>query len=160
MSVYPSEKLFKLLKIIIIVLLAVIALGTAFAYLSTARSGNCSVQDEKQKQSPFYLPPKEYALYGDLGQLRATTVDTPPITVVLKPFLEYKASDTALQEELVAKKEAIKHAVLEWFSLESAYRLSTQPPQQIKKVLMEAVNKQLVLGKIRNIYFEEFVILY
>ena len=78
----------------------------------------------------------------------------------VKPFLEYKASDTAFQEELVAKKEALKKSILDWFSLESAYRLSSELPQDIKRALMERINKQLVLGSIHNIYFEEFVILY
>ncbi|WP_414162748.1 flagellar basal body-associated FliL family protein [Treponema vincentii] len=58
------------------------------------------------------------------------------------------------------KKEALKKSILDWFSLESAYRLSSELPQDIKQTLMERINKQLVLGKIHNIYFEEFVILY
>lgn len=160
MSVYPSDKLFKLLRSIIIVLIAAIVIGTIVAFVKKIRDRASGRQEEEADAGGTYIPPKEYALYGDLGQLRAVTADNPPITVVIKPFLEYKASDTAFQEELVAKKEALKKNILDWFSLESAYRLSSELPQDIKRALMERINKQLVLGSIHNIYFEEFVILY
>ena len=160
MSVYPSDKLFKLLRGIIIVLIAAIIIGTVIAVVKKTKERASGRQDEESDAGAVYIPPKEYALYGDLGQLRAVTADNPPITVVIKPFLEYKASDTAFQEELVTKKEALKKSILDWFSLESAYRLSSELPQDIKQTLMERINKQLVLGKIHNIYFEEFVILY
>ena len=160
MSVYPSDKLFKLLQSIIIILTAAIVIGTIMAFVKKTKDRTSGRQDEESAAGIAYIPPKEYALYGDLGQLRAVTADNPPITVILKPFLEYKASDTAFQEELVAKKEALKKNILDWFSLESAYRLSSELPQDIKQALMERINKQLVLGSIHNIYFEEFVILY
>lgn len=160
MSIHPSDKLFKLLRAVIIILIAVIALGTAAAYVKKARNTTAAKQNEPIEKDGAYIPPKEYALYGDLGQLRAVTADNPPVTVILKPFLEYKASDTVFQEELVSKKDGIKKAVLDWFSLESAYRLSSELPQDIKRMLMERINNQLVLGKIHNIYFEEFIILY
>lgn len=160
MSVYPSDKLFTLLRSILFILIAVIVIGTVIAAVKKTKETSFALNDEGANTRTSYIPPKEYALYGDLGQLRAVTADNPPITVILKPFLEYKASDTAFQEELVAKKEALKKDILDWFSLESAYRLSSELPQEIKQALIERINKQLVLGKIHNIYFEEFVILY
>lgn len=159
MSVQPSEKLFRLLRNSIIILITVIVIGTVAAFIRKPNNITSADKDERE-QDAVYLPPKEYALYGDLGQLRALTADNPPITVILKPFLEYKADDTAFQEELVAHKEALKKIILNWFSFESAYRLSSAPPQDIKLALMEQINRQLILGKIHNIYFEEFVILY
>ena len=159
MSVQPSEKLFRLLRNSIIILITVIVIGTVTAFIRKPNNITSADKDERE-QDTVYLPPKEYALYGDLGQLRALTADNPPITVILKPFLEYKADDTAFQEELVAHKEALKKIILNWFSFESAYRLSSAPPQDIKLALMEQINRQLILGKIHNIYFEEFVILY
>ena len=113
MSVYPSDKLFKLLRSIIIVLIAAIVIGTVAAFVKKTRDRASGRQEEESDAGSAYIPPKEYALYGDLGQLRAVTADNPPITVVLKPFLEYKASDTAFQEELVAKKEALKKSILD-----------------------------------------------
>jgi len=160
MSVYPSDKLFKLLRSIIIILIATIVIGTVIAFVKKTKEQVSGQQEKEPLAGSAYIPPKEYALYGDLGQLRAVTADNPPITVILKPFLEYKASDTVFQEELVAKKETLKKNILDWFSLESAYRLSSELPQDIKKALMERINTQLILGKVHNIYFEEFVILY
>ena len=139
MSVYPSDKLFKLLRSIIIVLIAAIVIGTVVAFVKKTRDRASGRQEE---------------------EVDAGGADKPPITVVIKPFLEYKASDTAFQEELVAKKEVLKKNILDWFSLESAYRLSSELPQDIKQALINRINKQLVLGTIHNIYFEEFVILY
>lgn len=137
-------------------LIAVIIIGTVTAFIKKRKA----VLPQEEQTGTSYVPPKEYALYGDLGQLRALTADNPPITVVLKPFLEYKGTDTAFQEELVSHKELLKQTILNWFSLESAYRLSSELPQDIKQGLMVSINRQLVLGQIHNIYFEEFVILY
>lgn len=159
MSVYPSERLFKLLRAIIVLLVAVIIIGTVAAFVKKVR--RTELEGLGGSETPaFYSPPKEYALYGDLGQLRAVTADNPPVTVIVKPFLEYKSSDTAFQEELVAKKDSLKKTVLDWFSIESAYRLSSELPQNIKQALIDQINRNLVLGKIHNIYFEEFIILY
>ncbi|WP_230974457.1 hypothetical protein [Treponema vincentii] len=106
MSVYPSDKLFKLLRIVIIMLIAAIVIGTVVAFVKKTKDRASVRQEEEAEAGTAYIPPKEYALYGDLGQLRAVTADNPPITVVIKPFLEYKASDTAFQEELVTKKRS------------------------------------------------------
>lgn len=160
MNIYPSEKLYRLLWIIITALSATIVIGTVVAFIKNGQEPAGVEQDKGVESATSYLPPKEYALYGDLGRIRAVTADNPPITVVLKPFLEYKASDTAFQEELVAKKELLKKSVLDWFALESAYRLSSELPQNVKQSLIQRLNGLLILGKIHNIYFEEFVILY
>lgn len=160
MNIYPSDKLYRLLYGCIIGLVAIIAIGTVAAYIKKTQKNVSMEQNGQKGTSAVYTPSKEYALYGDLGQLRAVTADDPPVTVILKPFLEYKASDTAFQEELVAHKETLKKAIMDWFALESAYRLSSELPQDIKQKLIKWLNGHLILGQIRNIYFEEFVILY
>ena len=160
MSVYPSAKLYLLLRIIILLLILVILGGTVFAAVKKYGRHKTAVHEEETSLTAGYTPQKDYALYGDLGQLRAVTADNPPVTVVLTPFLEYTASDTAFQEELVTKKDILKKSFLEWISFQSAYRLGSEQPQDIKHALMQYVNKELVLGQVRNIYFEEFVVLY
>jgi len=157
MSIYPSRKLYRILKAIIVLLILTIAGGTGIAYFQKSfEHTEASVQHTTLNTVLL----KEHALFGDIGQLRVATVDTPPITIVLSPFLEYKADDTAFQEELVQKKEILKHTILEYFAIQSAYRISSEPSHSIKEALLPLINAQLVLGKIKNIYFEDFVILY
>ncbi|MGP1577011.1 MAG: flagellar basal body-associated FliL family protein [Treponema sp.] len=157
MCIYPSKKLYRVLYSIIAVLILIIVIGSVIGF-SRKKSEKAVVQHPQDSYT--YTPQKEYVLYGDFGQLRASTVDKPAITIVLTPFLEYAADDTALQEELVTKKEILKKTMLEWFSIQSAYRLGSESPDYIKTGLIQALNKKLMLGKIRNIYFEDFVILY
>ena len=83
MSVYPSDKLFRLLRSIVIILIAVIVIGTVIAFVKKTKENSSDRDDEGGNTGRSYIPPKEYALYGDLGQLRAVTVDNPPITVIL-----------------------------------------------------------------------------
>lgn len=159
MSVYPSKKLYTILQSIIIIILLIIIGGTIAAFISKPEPiPQKTVQEISTEHS--YTPQKEHALYGDIGQIRASTVDTPAVTIIVTPFLEYREDDTAFQEELVNKKELLKQTILHWFSMQSAYRLSSEPAGAIKEGLMEEINKQLMLGNIRNIYFEEFAILY
>ncbi|MGP1594596.1 MAG: flagellar basal body-associated FliL family protein [Treponema sp.] len=157
MHIYPSKKLYTVLYSIIIVLILIIIAGSI---IGISQKKSEKTLKSAQKDTYTYTPQKHYALYGDFGQLRASTVDSPAITIVLTPFLEYAADDTALQEELVTKKDILKKTILEWFSIQSAYRLSSEAPDYIKTGLIQALNEKLILGKIRNIYFEDFVILY
>ena len=157
MHIYPSRKLYRILYGIITLLIFIIIIGSIIGF-SRKNSETPAVSIPKTHHT--YTPQKEYALYGDFGQLRASTVDKPAITIVLTPFLEYSAHDTALQEELVTKKDILKKTMLEWFSIQSAYRLSSEAPDYIKMGLIQAINEKLLLGKIRNVYFEDFVILY
>lgn len=154
MAVYPSLKLQRILQGIIVFLIIVIIGGTLIGIQKNR------AKSQKTTDSQPALPKKEEALYGDIGQLRISTIDTPPATIVLTPFLEYKAADTAFQEELVNKKEILKYSILEWFSIQSAYRLKSEPHETMKRELIKVINAQLLLGKIQNIYFEDFVILY
>ncbi len=154
MAVYPSPKLHRILQIIVLSLIAVILIGTVAGMRQNAAKKQAAHRQETDSET------KEEALYGDIGQLRVSTVDIPPATIILTPFLEYRSEDTAFQEELVNKKEVLKHSIIEWFSIQSAYRLNSEPPETMKRELITAINAQLVLGKIQNIYFEDFVILY
>ena len=159
MSVYPSDKLFKLLRGIIIVLIAAIIIGTVIAVVKKTKERASGRQDEESDAGAVYIPPKEYALYGDLGQLRAVTADNPPITVILKPFLEYKASDTAFQEELVKNKIVMRELIIQFFKQKTKREIQSLGEGNIKTEILFSINKILVLEKIEKLYFEKFIIL-
>ncbi|WP_231577588.1 flagellar basal body-associated protein FliL [Treponema phagedenis] len=116
-------------------------------------------QNEIAEEVPPIILQKEDALYGEIGRLRISSADSPPISVIVTPFLQYAKADIALQEELIRKKEILKKVIISWFEKKNAVQLSTFPPDKIKKLLLEELNKQLVLGKIKGIYFEELTLL-
>ena len=62
MSVYPSDKLFKLLRSIIIILIAAIVIGTVVAFVKKTRDRTSGRrQDGETEAGGAYIPPKEYA---------------------------------------------------------------------------------------------------
>ena len=57
MSVYPSDKLFKLLRGIIIVLIAAIIIGTVIAVVKKTKERASGRQDEESDAGAVYIPP-------------------------------------------------------------------------------------------------------
>ncbi|PIE97412.1 MAG: hypothetical protein CR988_08020 [Treponema sp.] len=103
--------------------------------------------------------PKDTYLFGDIGVLRAKTSDEKPVSIVIAPYFEYPANDVAFEEELVKKKVDIRTEMLAWFSVRTLEEIKAMSEAKIKQGLLEAVNSLLVMGKVEEIYFEDYVIL-
>lgn len=152
-----TKKIIKLQRIllsIILILLAIIFLGTGMGLLK--RKNNKLSIEKKESLSSIRDNKK---LFTDLGRLRAITSDEEPCTVVIFPIFEYNAEDKQFEEELVQKKEKLRDIILLWFSQYKYHEIYAMSEIDIKKDLLENINSILNLSKIKKIYFKEFVIL-
>lgn len=140
---------------LIAVLIIIIAAGSVFAFLRKPEKTN----REKSEEEISIVIREGMVLYGDLGRLRAVSSDEIPVTVVVYPFLEYDSADIFFQEELVSKKSFLRNTFINWFGQKKAYTLLSMNESDIKKELLDAINKEFKLGKIKTVYFKEFKIL-
>lgn len=166
MSLYRAINIF--LVFIVAVLVLVILTGTIVAFLKKPiehssitgpKDGNVKVEAKKLGYSSYFLRDGK-AIYSELGQLRALSSDELPATIVLNPHLEYDAENIPLQEEIVKKKERLRKVILEWFALRSWLSIETLAESEIKKEILNEINKELTLGSSTSVYFAEFKVVH
>ena len=148
--------IYKFLLCLIGFLLILIAGGTLIAFLGNRET---LPANETPTYSPYILREGK-SIYSEFKQIRIISSDKEPATIVLNPFLEYDADNIPLREEIVQKKEILKNAITSWFLQYSWYSIETQKESDIKKALLEEINKNLKMGYVSAIYFEEFKVVH
>ena len=144
--------IYKFLLCLMRFLLILIASGTLIAFLGNRETLSAN---EAPTYSPYILREGK-SIYSEFKQIRIISSDKEPATIVLNPFLEYDTDNIPLREEIVQKKEILKNAITSWFLQYSWYSIETQKESDIKKALLEEINKNLKMGYVSAIYFEEF----
>ncbi len=97
-----------------------------------------------------------------IGQLRIGTKpdsQDKKSVLILHPWLEFDSSDTELYEELDRKLPAIKSVFLRYFQSRTKQELTQKEESSIKDELKNQINELLVLGKITQIYFNDYIYL-
>lgn len=106
---------------------------------------------------------KDYGAYTTLGQIRASTMKDPSsqtsALVIVEPWFSYSNEDPAFEEELDNKRQKIRSIFLQLFANSSFQQLRDMGEAQVKTMLLESINKELILGKIDGIFFEEYLFL-
>lgn len=76
--------------------------------------------------------------------------------IAVTPWLSYPSGDQILFEELSQKERQLKGIFASYFSSHTSRELHEKGENSIKKELMDAINAQLVMGKIRGVYFNDY----
>ncbi|MCR4939474.1 MAG: flagellar basal body-associated FliL family protein [Treponemataceae bacterium] len=147
-------------KILIYILISlVIAIGLLSALLFLTGSLNktdaASVQTayiEEAAQEGY-----DFAVFDGIGSLRLSTCDEDPVPVVLSIYFYYSADDSLYYEELCTKTRALKAVITSYFSSQTVAQLRKKGESTVKTQLKSMLNKELVLGKIDELYFSEYI---
>lgn len=172
----------KILLIIIFSLIVFIAAGTVMGLILN-RSSNTSAKGAKTKKANItVLEPSQkeitslnkhseekIASYTGIGRIRILTkadenagsgserdTGTP---LVIEPWFTYEESNYELYEELSKKRILISGLISNYFSSKTKMELFSSSEDKIKADLLKEINSQLVLGKIIQIYFTDFIFL-
>ena len=97
--------------------------------------------------------------FTKIGQLRSSTApdeNDHRAVVVLTPWLSYAGDDEAFYEELDSKLRSIKAIISGYFVDYTVDQLLSQGEALVKADLLTLINEQLVLGKVTDIYFNEY----
>jgi flagellar FliL protein len=160
-----------LLSVVLLVVAAILAFFIVTGTILAFASGNVRISSEKRTlfTDGVHNPAKETliaadssgttAIFADIGILRAVTADPESVTVVVSPFLPYSSVDTAFQEELVQKTQAVRMSLLAWFRVHTINEITAMGEKGVKQELLHEINANLILGQIRQIYFEEYMVL-
>jgi flagellar basal body-associated protein FliL len=151
----------RFLRLILIALLAVIALGTLWALMRPAAPVAVS-----QNGDPAALEPQNPHIFTGIGRLRARLA--PPAqkgaasdeaALVIAISFPYNNSDRAFLEELSLNLGKLRAATTDYFNTIPADSPLLSDEESLKKELLARYNRLLRLGKIETLYFSEYVII-
>ncbi|MBQ0039949.1 MAG: flagellar basal body-associated FliL family protein [Treponema sp.] len=99
--------------------------------------------------------------FTDFRQIRVQTKveseDEEPSVVVVSPWFSYPAGDQQLFEELSQKERQMRAIFNSYFTSHTSDEIQKKGEAQIKEELKDEINSQLVMGKIRAVYFNEYI---
>jgi flagellar FliL protein len=97
--------------------------------------------------------------FTDMDQIRVVTKDDDgnSSVVVVTPWFSYPTGDKTLFEELSQKDRLIKSIFVNYFSSMTLNEIRAKGEQGVKNELLKKINGELVMGKIRAVYFDEYI---
>ncbi|MCI5606803.1 MAG: flagellar basal body-associated FliL family protein [Treponema sp.] len=81
------------------------------------------------------------------------------VAFVITPWLAYPQGDTVFYEELSKKRTEIRKIFSDYFSTKTKKEILERSEEKITKELISLINERLSLGKIRSIYFTNYIFL-
>lgn len=105
------------------------------------------------------------ATFTGIKQIRALTKANPQdendigTPVVITPWFTYPKDDTAFHEELARKSGTMSSIIVGYFADRTEAELLDSGERGVKNDLLDLINTQLVLGKINEIYFTDYLFL-
>lgn len=155
-----SQSLNSVLIYIITSLVVLIISGTILAFaFGSAKPGKGM---RKIDPSPLAVT-RSNEEFTEFGRLRTLTrpVDDKSngSPVIISPWISYAADDKPFFEELTQKNRKIQTVITDYFSSHTKKELLATNEKIIKTEILSAINKELVLGKIKAIYFSEYIFL-
>lgn len=141
--------------LVIVLLFVVIIIGvTTFYWTSSKKAAPQTNTNELTFQNK----------YDEMGLDRIRTVSSPDAngnttTIVVTPYLYYKKGDTEFLEELHKKSLELKRIFKDYFPQYTVMQIREAGEMSIKKQLQDTINSTLVLGKVEEINFFEYIFL-
>lgn len=103
---------------------------------------------------------KEFSSFKQLGRIRISlATDTSAQTLIITPWFSYTKDDSEFYEELSRKTKEIKNTIIKYLSSHTKEELQSMGEEKIKEELKYLINNLLVLNKIQQVYFSEYIFL-
>ncbi|GHV83653.1 hypothetical protein AGMMS50212_09930 [Spirochaetia bacterium] len=151
-------------KILLGVLAAIvltIALGTAAVFLPTRSAKNTPKGISTAAQPD--IPGAAERIWTGIGTVRAPIGETkggdPKAIAVISMGFPYDPADKTFQEELALNVGRFREETQKYFSGIDTNKVQLPGEETIKQDLLMRFNAHLRLGRIKSLYFSEFIIL-
>jgi flagellar protein FliL len=152
----PQGKAERVLRGVIVVLAAILVIGTAYALIAGTRGRAAP----KEAAVPKVETPRAgEAVYSRIGTIRASTRDKPPAVVAANVAFPYDEQNKDFKEELDDKASRLRDACVAFFSEKSVEELHPAFEGTLKTGLRDRLNSMLSLGKIREVWFSDFAVI-
>lgn len=154
----PFQKV--LIYILIAIVVSIIALTVILAATGSlaklggksGQNGYASVTGEVSGEDDY-----DFAVFDGIGTLRLSSCDDEPVPIVLSVYFYYPTNDSLYYEELCTKTRSLKAVISGYFAGQTVAQLQKRGESTVKAQLRNLLNKELVLGKIDELYFGEYL---
>jgi flagellar basal body-associated protein FliL len=136
----------------ILVIVLIIIIGT-FVFFVGNLFKNENSENSTSVDGEIVFDSKE--VYKKLGKIRTSTKDGIPLVVSI--YFPFDKNDTEFYEEISVKNESLKAIISGYFVVYTYDDLKTKGENFIKEEILRKMNDKLVLSKIEELFFEEFV---
>ena len=154
----------KILSIILLALFAVLLFMTITAFISVKKKTKKNLQNSKSSFEVSESKDDTLKVFAGLGRIRCslkpegdTDVRCP---VVISPWFNYDKNDIQFYEELSKKAPLFKSLISSYFTNGTKTHFQKIGEEQVKKEILSILNEHLVLGKIDELFFSEYIFLF
>ena len=154
----------KILSIILLALFAVLIFMTISAFISVKIKSKKNLQNSKSSFEVSESKDDTLKVFAGLGRIRCslkpegdTDVRCP---VVISPWFNYDKNDIQFYEELSKKAPLFKSLISSYFTNGTKTHFQEIGEEQVKKEILSILNEHLVLGKIDELFFSEYIFLF
>ena len=154
----------KILSIILLALFAVLLFMTITAFISVKIKSKKNLQNSKSSFEVSESKDATLKVFAGLGRIRCslkpegdTDVRCP---VVISPWFNYDKNDIQFYEELSKKAPLFKSLISSYFTNGTKTHFQEIGEEQVKKEILSILNEHLVLGKIDELFFSEYIFLF
>ena len=153
----------KILSIILLALFAVLLFMTITAFISVKTKSKKNLQNSKSSFEVSESKDDTLKVFAGLGRIRCslkpegdTNVRCP---VVISPWFNYDKNDIQFYE-LSKKAPLFKSLISSYFANGTKTHFQKIGEEQVKKEILSILNEHLVLGKIDELFFSEYIFLF
>ncbi|MCL2834192.1 MAG: enolase [Treponema sp.] len=154
--------LYRLLLVLLICLVLVI-IGLTLYSLVFGKKGDAAVPAAVPAGVPQTVQDNSdsESIFTGIGRLRlpAADSDVTGSVVVISITFPYDPDDWAFTEELAARIKDFRTIAGDFMLETNTSELSKMSEDQLKNTLLERFNRILRLGKIRTLYFNDFMVI-
>lgn len=154
----------KILSIILSILFFIFLFMAVTAFISVKTRAKKNLQNEKTPKEFSESNDDSLKVFAGLGRIRCSLMpekDTDVrCPVVISPWFNYNKNDIQFYEELSKKAPLFKSLISSYFANGTKAHFQKIGEEQVKKEILSILNEHLVLGKINELFFSEYIFLF
>ena len=158
----PFQKI--LIYILIALFVSIVALSVILAATGSlsrlkekAEPRNVSSAFGDSSDTDNYAAKYDFSVFDGIGTMRLSTCDEEPVPIVLSVYFYYPTEDSLYYEELCTKTRSLKAIIASYFAGQTMAQLQKRGESTVKAQIRNLLNKELVLGKIEELFFGEYL---
>jgi flagellar protein FliL len=145
----------KILKWVAMALAAVIFIVTVVIITMNIVNRGTQAQTLPAPSEEYSSKEDPLAWYAGIEEIRTSTADESPATVMINIKIGYEQGDQKVQTELIARTSPIQAAVRYYFSQKTVAELSARHEPEIIREVKELINKMMRDGQIKEVIIME-----
>ena len=146
---------------LVLALLGVLAVGSLYAFVRPPNSGPLFYigRQDGGTGSGGWADGAQVGVFSGIGRLRIPLAGQPPATVVLSISFPYPADDQPFAEELATRVGDFRSITVDYFSTLRREDVAGLDTSVMAGEILARYNALLRLGRIRELYFTDLIII-